>query len=44
MDASAFAHQRARGKLRLSFKRRNTATVLDGLRQEWGLGDQQVTA
>ncbi len=27
-------HQRARGKLQLSFKRRNTLTVLDGLRQE----------
>jgi urease accessory protein len=27
-------HQRARGELRLSFKRRGDATVLDGLRQE----------
>ena len=27
-------HQRARGSLRLSFKRRGGATVLDGLRQE----------
>ncbi len=34
MDALVFAHQRARGTLRLSFKRRNAATVLDGLRQE----------
>jgi len=30
----AFGHQRAQGTLRLSFKRRGTATVLDGLRQE----------
>jgi urease accessory protein len=28
------AHQRARGDLRLSFKRRGAATVLDGLRQD----------
>ena len=34
MDAPAFAHQRARGTLRASFKRRGDATVLDGLRQE----------
>ncbi len=34
MDALAFAHQRARGTLRLSFKRRDAGTVLDGLRQE----------
>ena len=34
MDAPAFAHQRARGTLRVSFKRRGGATVLDGLRQE----------
>ena len=34
MDAPAFAHQRARGALRLSFKRRGAVTVLDGLRQE----------
>jgi len=30
----AFQHQRARGMLRLSFKRRGATTVLDGLRQE----------
>jgi len=30
----AFGHQRARGTLRLSFKRRGATTVLDGLRQE----------
>ena len=30
-------HQRARGDLRLSFKRRGAATVLDGLRQEGAL-------
>ncbi len=34
MDGLAFAHQRARGTLRLSFKRRDAGTVLDGLRQE----------
>ncbi len=34
MDAVSFAHQRARGTLRISFKRRDAATVLDGLRQE----------
>ena len=34
MDAPAFAHQRARGTLHVSFKRRGGATVLDGLRQE----------
>jgi len=34
MDALPSVHQRARGTLRLSFKRRDTATVLDGLRQE----------
>jgi urease accessory protein len=34
MDAPAFAHQRARGTLRVSFKRRDASTVLDGLRQE----------
>ncbi len=34
MDALSFAHQRARGTLRISFKRRDAATVLDGLRQE----------
>ena len=32
--AAALPHQRARGSLRLSFKRRDDATVLDGLRQE----------
>ncbi len=34
MDALPGAHQRAQGTLRLSFKRRGDATVLDGLRQE----------
>ena len=34
MDALAPVHQRARGTLRLSFKRRSATTVLDGLRQE----------
>lgn len=34
MDASPGVHQRAQGALRLSFKRRGDATVLDGLRQE----------
>lgn len=34
MDASPGVHQRAQGTLRLSFKRRGDATVLDGLRQE----------
>ncbi len=34
MDGPAFAHQRAQGTLRLSFKRRGVHTVLDGLRQE----------
>jgi urease accessory protein len=34
MDALPLAHQRARGTLRLSFKHRGAATVLDGLRQE----------
>jgi len=34
MDASPGVHQRAQGTLRLSFKRRAAATVLDGLRQE----------
>ncbi len=34
MGVAAFAHQRARGTLRLSFKLRGAATVLDGLRQE----------
>lgn len=29
-----YVHQRARGELRLSFKRRGDATVLDGLRQD----------
>jgi len=34
MNALPGVHQRARGTLRLSFKRRGDATVLDGLRQE----------
>ncbi len=34
MDVPAPVHQRAQGALRLSFKRRSAATVLDGLRQE----------
>ncbi len=34
MDLLPAAHQRARGTLRLSFKNRDGATVLDGLRQE----------
>ncbi len=34
MDVPAPAHQRAQGALRLSFKRRGVATVLDGLRQD----------
>ena len=34
MDAVPGVHQRAQGALRLSFKRRGDATVLDGLRQE----------
>jgi len=33
-DDSVAPHQRARGTLRVSFKRRDGATVLDGLRQE----------
>lgn len=34
MDVQPGVHQRAQGTLRLSFKRRGDATVLDGLRQE----------
>ena len=33
-DPGRCVHQRARGELRLSFKRRGDATVLDGLRQD----------